>query len=152
VRSSWPAPPLGVDNGAENIGYRLQQIAVERDRAARGWTSHEAIYQALYVQGRGAHPRHGRPATAEGVDWFNHRRLYEYRGDISPVQPRTSTTLNTQPSRPLSSHTNNSSDSPGRFTHPRRVMLATKFRPRVGSSTTDRIDHGGRRPGVLSGA
>jgi hypothetical protein len=24
-------------------------------------------------------------ATAEWVDWFNHRRLYEYRWDIPPV-------------------------------------------------------------------
>jgi putative transposase len=24
-------------------------------------------------------------ATAEWVDWFNHRRLYEYCGDIPPV-------------------------------------------------------------------
>ncbi len=25
-------------------------------------------------------------ATAEWVDWFNHRRLYEYCGDISPAE------------------------------------------------------------------
>jgi len=25
-------------------------------------------------------------ATAEWVDWFNHRRLYEYCGDIPPAQ------------------------------------------------------------------
>jgi putative transposase len=25
-------------------------------------------------------------ATAEWVDWFNHRRLYEYCGDIPPVE------------------------------------------------------------------
>jgi putative transposase len=25
-------------------------------------------------------------ATAEWVDWFNHRRLYEYCGDMPPVQ------------------------------------------------------------------
>jgi putative transposase len=28
-------------------------------------------------------------ATAEWVDWFNHRRLYEYCGDISPVELET---------------------------------------------------------------
>jgi putative transposase len=31
-------------------------------------------------------------ATAERVDWFNHRRLYEYCGDVPPVEPRTTTT------------------------------------------------------------
>jgi putative transposase len=25
-------------------------------------------------------------ATAESVDWFNHRRLYQYCGDILPAQ------------------------------------------------------------------
>ena len=25
-------------------------------------------------------------ATAEWVDWFNHRRLYEYCGDIPPAE------------------------------------------------------------------
>jgi putative transposase len=25
-------------------------------------------------------------ATAEWVDWFNHRRIYEYCGDIPPVE------------------------------------------------------------------
>jgi putative transposase len=25
-------------------------------------------------------------ATAEWVDWFNHRRLYEYCGDVPPVE------------------------------------------------------------------
>jgi putative transposase len=25
-------------------------------------------------------------ATAEWIDWFNHRRLYEYCGDIPPVE------------------------------------------------------------------
>ena len=28
-------------------------------------------------------------ATAEWVDWFNHRRLYEYCGDIAPVELET---------------------------------------------------------------
>src|SRR3954453_1179433 len=26
-------------------------------------------------------------ATAEWVDWFNHRRLYEYCGDVPPAEP-----------------------------------------------------------------
>lgn len=25
-------------------------------------------------------------ATAEWVDWFNHRRLYEYCGDMPPIE------------------------------------------------------------------
>ncbi|NIJ09657.1 transposase InsO family protein, partial [Saccharomonospora amisosensis] len=28
-------------------------------------------------------------ATAEWVDWFNHRRLHEYCGDIPPVELET---------------------------------------------------------------
>jgi putative transposase len=28
-------------------------------------------------------------ATAEWVDWFNHRRLYEYCGDVPPVDLET---------------------------------------------------------------
>ena len=28
-------------------------------------------------------------ATAEWVDWFNHRRLYEYCGDIPPTELET---------------------------------------------------------------
>ena len=28
-------------------------------------------------------------ATAEWVDWFNHRRLYEYCGDIPPAELET---------------------------------------------------------------
>ena len=28
-------------------------------------------------------------ATAEWIDWFNHRRLYEYCGDIPPVELET---------------------------------------------------------------
>ena len=28
-------------------------------------------------------------ATAEWVDWFNHRRLYEYCGDVPPVELET---------------------------------------------------------------
>ena len=60
-------------------------------------------------------------ATAEWVDWFNHRRLYEYCGDIPPPNSRPPTTLNNQPSQSLSSHTNESPDMPGRFSG---VMVA----------------------------
>jgi putative transposase len=28
-------------------------------------------------------------ATAEWVDWYNHRRLYQYCGDIPPVEAET---------------------------------------------------------------
>ena len=55
-------------------------------------------------------------ATAEWVDWFNHRRLYEYCGDIPQPTSRPPTTLNTGPSRNWSSQTTESPDSPGRFT------------------------------------
>ena len=54
-------------------------------------------------------------ATAEWVDWFNHRRLYEYCGDIPPVELETPITVNTETSRPLSSQIRKSPDTPGRF-------------------------------------
>ena len=60
-------------------------------------------------------------ATAEWVDWFNHRRLYEYCGDIPRSKPRTTTTLKQQPSHRPSCHETESPDSPGRFSRgPRR--------------------------------
>jgi hypothetical protein len=37
-------------------------------------------------------------ATAEWVDWFNHRRLYEYCGDIPSVELETA--YYAQPRRP----------------------------------------------------
>ena len=36
-------------------------------------------------------------ATAEWVDWFNHRRLYEYCGDIPPAELEAATTLKPEP-------------------------------------------------------
>ena len=54
-------------------------------------------------------------ATAEWVDWFNHRRLYEYCGDIPPVDLEAA--YYTQQRRPAAgrAHTRKSPDSPGRF-------------------------------------
>jgi putative transposase len=54
-------------------------------------------------------------ATAEYIEWLNHRRLYEHCGDIPPSSWRTPTTLTREPSPPLSSHTSKSPDMPGRF-------------------------------------
>ena len=53
-------------------------------------------------------------ATAEWVDWFNHRRLYQYCGDIPTPTSRPLTTLNSGPSQQLTSDTNKSPDMPGR--------------------------------------
>jgi putative transposase len=39
-------------------------------------------------------------ATARWVDWFNHHRLYEYCGDISPVDLETAYPLNTRDQPP----------------------------------------------------
>jgi putative transposase len=36
-------------------------------------------------------------ATAEWVDWFNHRRLYEYCGDIPPAEPEAAYYAQHQP-------------------------------------------------------
>lgn len=40
-------------------------------------------------------------ATAEWVDWFNHRRLYEYCGDIPPVQAEDLYYAQNQPQQQL---------------------------------------------------
>jgi transposase InsO family protein len=57
---------LGVDNGAENIGYRLQQIAVERDWAARGWRvpSRATIHKILLQEGLVVRQPHKRPKSS----------------------------------------------------------------------------------------
>ena len=39
-------------------------------------------------------------ATAEWVDWFNHRRLYEYCGDIPPAELETAHYAQNSPTRP----------------------------------------------------
>jgi transposase InsO family protein len=42
-------------------------------------------------------------ATAEWVDWFNHRRLYEYCGDIPPAELEAAHYREHQPRRPVGS-------------------------------------------------
>ncbi|QUR68157.1 hypothetical protein F6B93_14655 [Mycobacterium spongiae] len=42
-------------------------------------------------------------ATAEWVDWFNHRRLYEYCGDVAPADLENAYYHQTQPSHPVGS-------------------------------------------------
>ena len=40
-------------------------------------------------------------ATAEWVDWFNHRRLYEYCGDIPPAELEDACYRKHQPHQPV---------------------------------------------------
>ena len=42
-------------------------------------------------------------ATAEWVDWFNHRRLYEYCGDVPPAELENAYYRQTQPRHPVGS-------------------------------------------------
>jgi hypothetical protein len=42
-------------------------------------------------------------ATAEWVDWFNYRRLYEYCGDIPPAELEAAYYIQTQPHHPVGS-------------------------------------------------
>ena len=46
------------------------------------------LYKTELIKKRGPWRRvdHVELATAEWVDWFNHRRLYEYSGDIPPAE------------------------------------------------------------------
>lgn len=56
-------------------------------------------------------------ATAEWVDWFNHRRPFEYCDDLTPrSKQNTLTTLTTRPRHRSESQTRKSPNSPGRFT------------------------------------
>lgn len=56
-------------------------------------------------------------ATAEWVDWFNHRRPYEYCDDLTPIEAEHApTTVTTRRRRQSPSQTSRSPDSPGRFT------------------------------------
>ena len=65
-------------------------------------------------------------ATAEWVHWFNHRRLYEYCGDIPPVELETAYyAQQPETSRRLSPQIGKSPDTPGRFTKPPVVDTAT---------------------------
>ncbi len=79
-----------------------------------------ALYKAELIKPRGPWHSvdHVEFAPAEWVDWFNHRRLYRYCGDIPPAEMET---LDKQPSNPPGSHTDRSPDTPGRFT----VLVAT---------------------------
>jgi hypothetical protein len=55
----------------------------------------------------------GFKGQGEWVHWFNHHRLYEYCGDISPVDLEAAYCGSTpETSRRLSSHTGRSADSP----------------------------------------
>jgi putative transposase len=42
-------------------------------------------------------------ATAEWVDWFNHRRLYEYCGDVPPAELENAYYREHQPRHPVGS-------------------------------------------------
>ncbi len=79
-----------------------------------------ALYKAELIKPRGPWRSvdHVEFAPAEWVDWFNHRRLYRYCGNIPPAEMET---LDKQPSNPPGSHTDRSPDTPGRFT----VLVAT---------------------------
>ena len=65
-------------------------------------------------------------ATAEWVDWFNHRRLYEYCATCRPPRWKPLTTLQSEPSSPLSSQTDESPDTPVRFTRMPTVVRSTQ--------------------------
>ena len=54
-------------------------------------------------------------ATAEWVDWFNHRRPTSTATTSPRSKPSRRTTLTTRPQHRLESQTRRSPDSPGRF-------------------------------------
>ena len=57
-------------------------------------------------------------ATAEWVDWFNHRRPFEYCKDLTPPRQSRPTTVTTRPQRPLGPQAKKPPDTPGRFMQP----------------------------------
>ena len=98
-------------------------------------------------------------ATAEWVDWFNHRRLYEYCGDIPPAEAEDHYYAHktAQPtaelSRPVSLRT-----SPGRFILRARSVLRQTTGPRPAETRSGGMSpmawwgfvgpDDGRRPGL----
>ncbi len=52
-------------------------------------------------QAPGGPSRMSRLATARWVDWFSHRRLYQYCGDVPPVELRAAYCSNAETSRRL---------------------------------------------------
>ena len=93
-------------------------------------------------------------ATAEWVDWFNHRRLYEYCGDVPPAELENAYYRQTQ-SRV--SHTsrwfsewNPSYGLGGRVFHDAAVLDDEEMAAPTGPSLASaRLDCGGRERGAI---
>jgi hypothetical protein len=54
-------------------------------------------------------------ATAESVDWFNHRPPFDDCDDLTPVEAEHAHYTHRQTQQPLESQTRKSPDTPGRF-------------------------------------
>jgi putative transposase len=70
-------------------------------------------------------------ATAEWVDWFNYRRLYEYCGDVPPTELEDAYYAHQPAQHTLSCHTTKSPDMPGRF----RSAMKRATGPAIGCRT-----------------
>ena len=81
-------------------------------------------------------------ATAEWVDWFNHRRSTSTAATSRPPKWKPLTTLRPEPSRPLRSQTAKSPDMPVRFIQAGHVEV--RFSPHPHTSTrqsAERCNH-----------
>jgi putative transposase len=77
------------------FGERLAEIGIAASVGTTGDSYDNALaetinglYKTELIKPRGPWRTvdHVEIATAEWVDWFNHRRLYEYCGDIPPAE------------------------------------------------------------------
>ena len=90
------------DRGSQYSSLRFGERLVEAGIAPSVGTAGDSFDNALAETINGLYKteliKRGKPwrtveevelATAEWIDWFNHRRLYEYCGDIPPVELET---------------------------------------------------------------
>jgi len=103
---------------------RLEQAGIRPSVGAVGSSYDNALaetinglYKTEVIKRRGPWntPEQAEFATAEWVDWYNHRRLYEHCGDTPPADPEAA--HYDQPARQPAelSHTQQPPDKPGRF-------------------------------------
>ena len=132
-RRTWPGWSHHHDHGSQymSLAYteRLAAAGIKPSVGAVGSSFDNALAETINGLYKTELIKTTRPwrsvdhveiATAEWVDWFNHRRLYEYCGDIPPAEDGSRSLRSPpEPSRPLSSQTSKSPDTPGRFS-PRR--------------------------------
>ena len=104
---SKPNQNSGVVLGA--LGERLAEPGIRPSVGAVGSSYDNALaktinglYKTELIKRRGPwrNVDHVEIATAEWVNWFNHRRLYEYCGDLPPAEMEAAHYAQNRPQQP----------------------------------------------------